>query len=380
MQIIRTIPLIIAKDQDLLDLVESYNTYQKAISVVAFNDGKPLRPIDLQHTVYHFVETELGAQMKCSAIRSVAAAYAAAKANGHPATHPIQFKQASAMFLFNKDFSFTRHGLLSISTTVGRKKIEFRVPDYARSDFDNAIARTAIVVQSTGRATLCVTLKVPDPIGLVPVGVDLGCNTAIVATTPTKTLIISGSKNRIRNDRTRKLRKRLQSKLSVRKAQQKDTHSVRKLLKRLGRASHNRNVTFAKEAASRFCAWAPPNAVLVFEDLAGLQRSVSKGKHKRRKGTTRKLSSFNHAEIARRCESAAERRGLAMTQVDPSYTSQRCRMCGSLGNRFGHRFTCACGHAEHADVNASHNIRTLYTILRGSGCPSERPEVLPTQG
>ena len=380
MQITRTIPILIEQDSDLLSLVESYNAYQKAISGIAFCEGKPLKPIELHHAVYHTIETPLQSQLRCSAIRCVAAAYMSAKSNGRPAKKPLSFVKKSALFLFNKDFSFTRQGLLSIATSFGRKKLTFTIPAFARKDFEQALSRDAIVVQSSGKATLCLTLEVPEPLGIVPVGIDLGCNTTLVATTPSKTLVISGSENRRLNKATRKLRKRLVSKLNVRKAQQKDTHSVRKLLKRLGRKSHNRNQTFAKQVAARVCAFAPANAVLVFEDLSGVQKGVSKGKQKRRKGTNRKLSTFSFDLIARACKNKAERLGLAIAKVDPAYTSQKCRMCGSIGTRFGNRFTCVCGHVEHADVNASHNIRAVYATLRSSGCPSEHLEVLPVYG
>jgi IS605 OrfB family transposase len=46
--------------------------------------------------------------------------------------------------------------------------------------------------------------------------------------------------------------------------------------------------------------------------------------------------------------------------VGPEYTSQQCSACGHIdeGNRRSRSFVCLrCGHAEHADVNASKNIR-----------------------
>lgn len=45
--------------------------------------------------------------------------------------------------------------------------------------------------------------------------------------------------------------------------------------------------------------------------------------------------------------------------VDPRFTSQMCFKCKHVAseNREGIKFACvACGHADHADVNAAKNI------------------------
>ncbi len=55
----------------------------------------------------------------------------------------------------------------------------------------------------------------------------------------------------------------------------------------------------------------------------------------------------------------AEEAGRTVIAVDPRNTSRRCSKCGHTdsGNRRGVSFVCgACGHQEHADVNAAKNI------------------------
>ena len=45
--------------------------------------------------------------------------------------------------------------------------------------------------------------------------------------------------------------------------------------------------------------------------------------------------------------------------MNPRHTSQTCANCGHVdgGNRHGTVFRClACGHTDHADVNAAVNI------------------------
>ena len=374
MKIKRTIPILIEDLPALRDLVAEYNRYQREISPIAFNGGDVLSAVDLHHRVYHHVPTTLTSQMRCSAIRSVIAAYTSAKSNGRPAKRPFVFKRVSALFQFNKDWSFVSKGaLFSISTTEGRKKVPYHIPEYAREDFNNAISYDSVTATSDGKVRLCITLEAPEPSGDIPVGIDLGATNALVASTDTDTLFISGKRNKVRNQRTRKVRQRLQKRLADRKAQKKDTRSVRRTLKRLGRKNSNRSRTFCKETAAKLCKWIPENSVLVFEDLRIKQ--VRKGR-RNRSGTNRKLSQWFFNMMIEACSSRAEREGVAVAFVNPAYTSQRCSKCGQLGSRQGHRFSCTCGHSAHADVNASHNVRLTFTVLRSSGLQSTSPEAL----
>lgn len=369
MEIQRTIPIVTNEIPGLVDIVNEFTKFKREISAIAFNNGSPLRAIDLHHQTYHIISSTLPSQMKCSAIRSVASAYASAKSNGRPATHPFLFKKSSALFLWNKDFSFTGKGLLSIATTTGRVKVPFRIPSFAKTDFDSAVSYDSITVTGNGRISLCLTLNVPDPVGHIPVGIDLGATNALVASTDDKTIFISGCKQKVINQKTRKVRQRLQRKLAVRKAEKKDTHSVRRFLKRLGRKQYNRTKTFCAETAAKLCDQVPANAVLVFEDL----RIKQPRKRKRRAGTNRKLSQWPYGTMIEACTRKAQRKGMAIAFIDPAYTSQQCRKCGQLGNRRGHNFTCSCGHSEHADINASHNIRLKFTVLRSSGLSVNQP-------
>ncbi len=49
-----------------------------------------------------------------------------------------------------------------------------------------------------------------------------------------------------------------------------------------------------------------------------------------------------------------------VVEIDPAFTSQTCNVCGWVDKASRHsqaEFTCvACGHADHADLNAARNI------------------------
>ena len=68
--------------------------------------------------------------------------------------------------------------------------------------------------------------------------------------------------------------------------------------------------------------------------------------------------------------------------VDPKYTSQRCNQCGHIekGNRKTQsKFKCmACGHTDHADINASANVLQASGIgasARGGAFPLGTPMI-----
>ncbi len=379
MHIQRTITLVIEADPDLEATLEAFREVQHNLSEPCYHDGNPLGALALQRAYYHTVKGTLNAQMTISAIRLVAGAYHAAKSNKKPATRPFLFKKARALFLIGvrgRDADFRSDGTLSIWTVGGRKHLTYSIPEDFKAPFEQAKELDSLTVikrdgKLIGRLTL--TLDVPDPQGILPVGIDLGETNALVAVDPDgRTLFVSGKSVKVKNRRTAKTRSRLQSKLAARKAEKKDTRSVRRLLKRLGRKQRHRTRTFAQQTAHTLVQWAPHHAVLVFEDLHMPQ--LQKGKIRGR-ALRRRLSLWQHGLIREAVTRKAEVHGMIVAKVDPRYTSKNCSRCGLRGIRRRHAFTCPhCGHNAHADINAAYNIRNRYTHLRVSGLPSMSPE------
>ncbi len=252
MDIQRTITIIIEPDADLLQTLTAFREVQQALSGPCFNEGRPLGALALQRLMYHQVKGSLSAQMTISAIRTVCATYQSAKSNKKPAQRPFLFKKSRALFLIGKrgrDADFREDGTLSIWTVGGRKHLRYTIPEdfqatlYRAKEIDslNVILCDGKLI---GRVTF--TLEVPDPQGILPVGIDLNETNTLVAVDPDgRELFISGKSIKVKNRRTAKTRTRLQSKHATRKAEKKDTRSVRRLLKRLGRKQRNRTRTFA---------------------------------------------------------------------------------------------------------------------------------------
>jgi putative transposase len=115
-------------------------------------------------------------------------------------------------------------------------------------------------------------------------------------------------------------------------------------------------------------AIADQHAVIAIEDLRVASMTASArgtraapGKQVRQKaGLNRAILDASWREFARQLAYKLEDRGGALVRVPAAYTSQRCHCCGhtaAQNRRSRERFECvACGHAEHADVNAAKNI------------------------
>jgi IS605 OrfB family transposase len=379
MDIQRTIPIMIERDPDLECTLEAFRDVQDALSTPCFNEGKPLGALALQRLMYHTVKGTLNAQMTISAIRTVAGAYQSAKSNKKPATRPFRFKRARALFLIGsrgRDAAFRKDGTLSIWTVAGRKHLVYSLPEDFKVTFSQAKELDSLnVILRDGKLIghLTLTLDVPEPAGILPVGIDLGeTNTLVAIDADGRELFLSGKAIKVKNIRTAKTRSRLQSKHATRKAHHEDTRSIRRVMKRLGRKQRNRTRTFAQQTAKQLVAWAPPNAVLVFEDLHMPQPQKDKI---RGRALLRRLSLWQHGALRQAATNKAEVYGMLVAKVDPRSTSKTCSRCGLRGNRHRHVFSCPhCGLTLHADINAAKNIRNRYTVFRDSGDSSMSPE------
>lgn len=96
--------------------------------------------------------------------------------------------------------------------------------------------------------------------------------------------------------------------------------------------------------------------VIAFEDLTDIRDNMPPAK---------KFHIWAFKRLFKYVEYKAQERGIAVKQVSPKYTSQRCSECGhtTSGNRNGADFDCVkCGKQLHSDYNAAKNIG--FKILR----------------
>jgi putative transposase len=187
--------------------------------------------VRLRRACYQEVEGQLNAQMTCTAIRLVTAAYQCACSNHRPPQRPFQFRRRRALFLIGprgRDARLCPDGTLSLWTVAGHKQLSCRVPEAFQPRLAQAkTIESLTVLEHAGKLVgrLTITLEVPDPLTARPatkpvVGNDLNETNALVAMDgQERVLFVSGKAVKVRNRRTAKTRARLQRKLAAHKAQ-----------------------------------------------------------------------------------------------------------------------------------------------------------------
>ena len=126
---------------------------------------------------------------------------------------------------------------------------------------------------------------------------------------------------------------------------------------------------------------------IIKEDLSREKKSRKKGK-----GFRARIARWEKGVLDDSLEWKAYKSGIAVTNVNPAYTSQVHHECGKFGKRNGRSFWCPhCGKEMNADVNAAYNIMerkdikeiTLYTsAAKVKECYEKlgKGEMLPDKG
>ena len=99
--------------------------------------------------------------------------------------------------------------------------------------------------------------------------------------------------------------------------------------------------------------------MLCLEDLKHVKRGT-RGTFSRL--LNRRLSHWLYTFLAEKLTCWCQEQGIRLERKNPWKTSQFCRLCGKWDkrNRRGDLFVCrTCGHTDHADVNAAHNLAFL---------------------
>jgi transposase len=78
------------------------------------------------------------------------------------------------------------------------------------------------------------------------------------------------------------------------------------------------------------------------------------------------MSHWNYRELFEKLEDKLLTTGVQVNKLSPTYTSQRCSVCGWVrkDNRKRKIFKCtSCGHTQDADLNASLNLSFTLPLI-----------------
>lgn len=197
---------------------------------------------------------------------------------------------------------------------------------------------------------LPITFEVEPCKGKKVMGIDLGLRYIAVASVGTKSLFFKGNQCAFIRRRYATLRRRLQ------KAKKLDV--VRKIGNKESRWMKDMNHKISRQIIN--FALANGVGVIRMEDLTGIRKRAASAKE-----AGRSLHSWSFHQLQTMIAYKAEKAGIRVEWVNPTYTSQTCR-CGyrDQGNRNGIRFQCQkCGYTLHADLNGAINIAKAISGL-----------------
>ena len=146
----------------------------------------------------------------------------------------------------------------------------------------------------------------------------------------------------------KKIRMHLQ-KANAKRMLKKIRHREKNIIKDINHKVSNKIIKLAQEN----------NCGIKLEKLGGIRKSKGGKNSKLNKSGESFKSSINTWEfyqLQSMIEYKAKICGIPVIYIEPAYTSQTCSRCSTIGIRKQKKFSCHCGHVDHADSNAAFNI------------------------
>lgn len=325
----------------------------------------------LHDALYGTLRSDFGmkSQMSQSVIKTVLAKYKSVKSNGHERT-VVRFNAMQCDLVWNRDWSVVAHGL-SVNTLDKRIRVGYFSEG---NSFGEMIAddrykfgTARLVFDKAKRCFLHIPvtqhINAPERNDMsVVVGIDRGIRKIAVAYDGTRTVTYSGRSVKHKRAKYAAVRKSLQH---------RGTPSARRRLKRIGHRENGwmRDVNHCISKA--LVAAHPVGTLFVLEDLKGIRGATERVKAKDRYVSV----SWSYYDLEQKLLYKAALAGQRVVKVDPSYTSQRCPVCGKIDshsrNKQKHFYCCTgCGYRSDDDRIGAMNLYQLgLEYLRGNETP-----------
>ncbi|WP_196607131.1 RNA-guided endonuclease InsQ/TnpB family protein [Pectinatus frisingensis] len=309
----------------------------------------------LQKLTYTDLRSKYGlkSQMACNVCSVVAGTYASMKSNKENTI--AVYQKPKLQYSYNRDYSFSKDGQISINTTDKRIKIPF-IAKAMEQYFDGTWEYgTATLVKKKGKYFLHIavkkdieTCKEQEVTNIV--GIDVGMNFIATAIDSSDKMLFIGGRH-MKN--TKAEYKRTRKSLQLRQ-----TSSARRRLKKIGDRENRWQQDLNHKAAKALVTFAGKNSLIVIEDLTGIRSATEKVIRKNRSYSV----SWAFLDLRNKIEYKAKLAGIQTIAVDPKYTSQKCPICGHTEktnrDKKKHRFCCkSCGYQSNDDRIGAINLR-----------------------
>ncbi len=331
-------------DAKLRAVMERFNEACNWVAGECFT-RKESNVFEVRKFAYHEVRERFGlsSQMAQLAIKSVCDVYKVDKS-----IRPTFRKDASVPYDL-RTMGFKGIDRVSLLTLNGRVIVSFILGSYQVDRMNFPKGQCRLVLRRDGKWFLIVIITVPDGTPIDPVdfvGVDLGI---INLATDSNGEHYAGADV----EKVRKKHNRQRRGLS-----RKGTKGAHRKMKRVGnkeaRFRRHENHVISKKIVN---AAKRTDCGIAIENLDGIGKRVTA-----RGGDARnRLGSWAYAQMGSFIVYKAKLAGVAVEFVNPAYSSQTCNRCGHCeraNRKIQAEFKCkACGHEDHADVNAARNHR-----------------------
>lgn len=346
-------------------LSELQSEFARSCNLIAAfaRDNRCWNRVALHHLAYYPVReaTQLGSQMVCNAIKAVADAYKVLKLNKPDEVPTINFKPVGSVHFDARTYSL-KSDTLSLYSLKGRQIVKMVLGDFQSAYLAAGKPKEAKLVRRGKPWFFNLVLDLPDAPaanGGGVLGVDLGENN-LASTSRGK--ILGGGPLKFVRDKHLAFRRRLQS---------NGSQSARQLLRKVSgkERRHIRHVNHEVSKAIVIEALEQGASTLAMESLTHIRKRIKAGKRMRSR-----LHRWSWHELQTFVEYKAEAVGIRVIYVNPAYSSKTCSVCGCIGVRQKHKFSCSsCGHLAHSDPNAAVNLAKLAKSIGIA-----RPDVTPT--
>jgi len=205
------------------------------------------------------------------------------------------------------------------------------------------------------------------------VGIDLNVSNIALSSNqliPTKSIEIAKTKYdkriiKLKRKQSRRILISKKFKVKLGRNFKKTQLKINKILEKSKNKKNDKYHKLTNELVNQF-------DLIVTEDLSikNMTKRAKNTKVKQKSSLNKHILNTSFYQLLSQLKYKTTHNGKLFIQVQPQFTSKTCRICGQINDNLklsDRIFECKCGHVEHRDTNASHNIHNLGLKSIGLG-------------